>query len=113
MLLVPKFARILRTRQRGYARVGVIRLTSRHKDHHLPFVTSYDEPFRIRYDLLDVETVAWRIGEDLFEFACRFAQNDLPLICADEDFALGQPAVGRVVLGQVIVFLLGNLAHLI
>lgn len=113
MLLIPKLACVYWTGQRCNACVGIIWLARRHKNHHLAFVARNDEPFRIRYDLLDVEAVAWRISKHLFEFAGWVAKDYLTLVCAHENLTLSEPAMRCVVLGEVIVFLLGDLAHLI
>ena len=113
MLLIPKFTRVNWTWKRSNSCVGIVGLPRGNKDHHLTFVSRNDEPFRIRYDLLDVEAVAGRIGKHLLEFASRITQDYLTLVRAHENLALSQPAVSRVVLGEMIVFLLGDLAHLI
>ena len=113
MLLISKFAGVYRAGKRRNARVGIIWLARGDKDHHLAFVTRNDEPFRIRDDLLDVEAVAWRISKHLFEFASWVAQDYLTLVSAHENLTLSQPAMRCVILREVIVFLLGDLAHLI
>ena len=44
--------------QLGDLLVGVVRLTSRNVNAELALVADHNEPFRVRDDLLDVETVA-------------------------------------------------------
>jgi len=66
-------------------------------DHDLAFVTSDNESFRVGPDRLDVKAFAWRFLEVHLELTVPVAEKDFTLVCSDEEFAFGQPAMTCVV----------------
>ena len=98
-----------RVRQGSDLLVWVVWLTSRDVDHELALVADDYEAFRVCHDLLNVETVAWVVIQRPFHFTVVFAENHLPLVRADQNPAIGHPAMRRIVLGDVTVLLLVHL----
>ena len=100
---------VKRVRQGSDLLIRVVWLTSRDVDHELALIADDYEAFRVRHDLLNVETVAWVVIQRPFHFAVVFAENHLPLVRTDQNPAIGHPAMRRIVLGDVTVLLLVHL----
>jgi hypothetical protein len=78
----------------------------------LALIADNDETFGVGHDLLDIETVAWIVVKRAPDFTVALAQDDLALVSANKDSALGQPAVSCVVLRDVTVLFLRDLPDL-
>ena len=90
----------------------VIRFADAMVDHHLALVTHDNESLGEGHDLLNIETLSWVVIQRASHFSTHVTEEDLTLVGAHKDFALGQPAVRRVILRNVAVLFLLNLTHL-
>ena len=98
--------------ERCHHLVGVVKLRGDAVHHHLALVTHNDEALRVSDDFLNVETVAWVVIQRSSDFAIWITNDELSLVSSDQDPAICQPAVSCVVLRDVTILLLGDLAHL-
>ena len=92
--------------------VRIVGFTSSDIDHQLAFVTNDNETFRVCHDFLNIETVTWIVVQRPLDFTARLAEDDLALVRADEDPAVGQPAMGSVILRDMTVLFLSDLSNL-
>jgi len=63
----------------------------------LSLVSAHDEALHVGLDGFNVEAVERHVlVQYQFKVAVILANNDVALVCANQDFVVGQPAVGSV-----------------
>lgn len=85
--------------------VWVLDLLSLLVDDDGTVVARDDEALLERLDALDVEPIAWRLGQEHLEVTVALEQHDLTLVRAHQQSAVRKPGVASVVVGDMRVLL--------